>query len=217
MRLAIFGASGFAREVEDIALFLGYQEIVFIDREENLHWVGKSIVSEKRISHLKELGYKFIIGIGSPKIRQEIACRYPQLEYTNLIHPSTTFGHGQLEALRKKVGNIVFPGARPVGLGIENQPRAAGDPAHPRDQPGVVSDRRPVRVVEPVEPRGGKHDDEVVAEPAPVDPAQVLGARWKLPGGADLARYVENRFLDDLRLECDGAACDEPAVSASIP
>lgn len=112
MKIAIFGASGFAREVCDIAIDLGYEKIVFIDETKGGNIDCFSVVSEKDIHTLTKYNYKFIIGIGSPKIRQEVWKRYQYLDYINLIHPNSTFGYRQLTKLREKVGNIVFPGAR---------------------------------------------------------------------------------------------------------
>lgn len=112
MKLAIFGASGFAREVRDIAFILGYQEMVFIDKTNEGSTDGFPIVTENRVYSLSQAGYKFIIGVGNPKVRKQIKDRYNNLEYVNLIHPSATFGYQQLEEIEKKVGNIICAGTR---------------------------------------------------------------------------------------------------------
>lgn len=112
MKIAILGTSGFSREVWDIASVLGYKEIIFIDKVKKESLNGFSVVSEKEIYVLSQIGYKFVIGIGNPKIRTEIRNRYPNLDYVNLIHPTVTFGYGQLAELKKKVGNIICAGTR---------------------------------------------------------------------------------------------------------
>ncbi|GAB6087278.1 PglD-related sugar-binding protein [Alkaliphilus crotonatoxidans] len=118
MRLAIFGGGGLGRETADIALDLGYSQIVFIDQGVKREYNQFPEVSEASLYDLLGWGYQFIIGIGSPQIRQQIWARYPRLPYVNLIHPGASFGYGQLEALNRKVGNVVFPGVRMTN-GIE--------------------------------------------------------------------------------------------------
>jgi len=112
MKIAIFGASGFAREVRDIAFILGYKDIIFIDKDKEESINNFSIATEKSVYAIAQAGYKFIIGIGDTKIRKKITEKYPTLNYVNLIHPTATFGYRQLEELEKKVGNIVCAGAR---------------------------------------------------------------------------------------------------------
>ncbi|AOY78161.1 hypothetical protein [Clostridium formicaceticum] len=112
MKIAIFGASGFAREVRDIAFVLGYKEIIFIDKSKAGNLGDFSIVTEKEVCALAEAGYQFTIGIGDTKIRKEIRDRYASLPYINLIHPTATFGYEQFIKLEKKVGNIICAGAR---------------------------------------------------------------------------------------------------------
>ncbi|SDI30700.1 acetyltransferase [Alteribacillus bidgolensis] len=112
MKIAIFGASGFAREVRDIAYVLGYKNIVFIDKKTERSIDGFPIVSEKKVNSLAEKDYHFIIGIGNPEIRKEIKARYHDLKYINLVHPSATFGFRQLAELEKRVGNVICAGTR---------------------------------------------------------------------------------------------------------
>jgi len=113
MKIAIFGASGFAREVRDIAYILGYTGIVFIEKKKEKYDINDfTIVEEDKIYTLSQQGYKFIIGIGNTKIRKEVRDKYPNLDYINLIHPTATFGYKQLAILNNKIGNIIFAGAR---------------------------------------------------------------------------------------------------------
>lgn len=111
MKIAIFGASGFAREVKDIALNLGYRKVVFIEKDKT-NIDSFEVVSEYQLEFLSKQDYKFIIGIGNTKIREEIKSRFPNLNYVNLIDPTATFGYDQLNKINSKAGNIVFAGVR---------------------------------------------------------------------------------------------------------
>ncbi|MGF7056649.1 acetyltransferase [Brassicibacter mesophilus] len=112
MKIAIFGISGFPQEVRDIAFILGYKEIVFIDKTKQEKLGDFPVVAEGEVYTLVKTGYKFAIGIGNPKIRKDIRERYPDLNYVNLIHPTATFGYGQLEEVQKSIGNIICAGVR---------------------------------------------------------------------------------------------------------
>ncbi|QAT48882.1 sugar O-acyltransferase [Caproiciproducens sp. NJN-50] len=112
MKLAIFGASGFARETSDIAERTGYDEIFFIGKTAENPIQGHPVILEEKVPSLVRGGFSFIIGIGSPAARKSVWSRFPELNYVNLIHPSATFGSGQLEEVQKRIGNIIFAGAR---------------------------------------------------------------------------------------------------------
>ena len=56
---------------------------------------------------------QFAIGIGENILRQKIAQRFSEeLSFVNLIHPSATYGKGQLDAMRTSKGVIVCAGVR---------------------------------------------------------------------------------------------------------
>ena len=112
MKIAIFGASGFSREVRDIAVVLGYDEIVFIDRIKMGSVDHFDVIGEADVTTLVQSEFRFAIGIGSTKIRKEIRDRFSGLNYVNLIHPSATFGYEQIEQVQKRVGNIICAGVR---------------------------------------------------------------------------------------------------------
>lgn len=112
MKLAIFGTSGFAREVRDIAVLIGYENVVFIGTDPKEPVQGFPVVTEESVPVLTDEGWAFSIGIGNPQTRKEIWERYPDLDYVNLVHPAATFGYGQREDLERRKGNIVFAGAR---------------------------------------------------------------------------------------------------------
>ena len=112
-RIGIFGTSGMAREAGDIAWELGL-EPVYVARdlaEMDAYAFPGQIILESDIDSYQDIGY--VIGIGDNSIRQHIAQRYTgRLRFTNLIHPSASFGRGQREMLEGKRGVIVCAGVR---------------------------------------------------------------------------------------------------------
>lgn len=112
-RIGIFGTSGMAREAGDIAEALGFEPMyVARDEVELRAWsFPEQIVLEQNVAQLSNISY--VIGIGESNIRKSIAERFVgRLSFTNLIHPSATFGSGQREVLEKCLGVIVAAGAR---------------------------------------------------------------------------------------------------------
>lgn len=112
-RIGIFGTSGMAREAGDIAWELGF-EPVYVARDKaelDAYASPGQIILESDIDRYQDIGY--VIGIGDNSIRQHIAQRYSdRLRFTNLIHPSASFGRGQRELLEAKRGVIVCAGVR---------------------------------------------------------------------------------------------------------
>lgn len=112
-KLGIFGASGLAREVADIAEELGYQEIFFIDFSDGIEKISKrKIVSEDKIKSIQEHDIDYVIGIGEGNLRAKIFNRFPGLNYINLMHPSVTMGKSQGEKIKMTKGNIFCAGSR---------------------------------------------------------------------------------------------------------
>lgn len=112
-KIGIFGTSGFAREVGDIAFTLGFEPI-YIARDQSeadaLTFTGE-VILERDIQQLREAD--FAIGIGDNQVRRKVSSRYlNQLRFTNLIHPSASFGRGQLAAIADRKGVIVCAGVR---------------------------------------------------------------------------------------------------------
>lgn len=108
-KLAIFGTSGFSKEVLDIAMDQNYKEIVFLTHDENIKGevLGFPIQNEKNITTLAGNGYVFAIAAGSGDIREKIYKKYPDLIYPNLIHSSVTFGY-QIESIFAKAKGLIF-------------------------------------------------------------------------------------------------------------
>jgi sugar O-acyltransferase (sialic acid O-acetyltransferase NeuD family) len=102
-----------AREAGDIAWALGL-EPVYVAREESdlTSWsFSAQVILEQDIKRYPEMS--FVVGIGESSIRKAVARRFrDQLRFTNLIHPSATFGVAQRVVLDSCIGTIVAAGAR---------------------------------------------------------------------------------------------------------
>ena len=113
MKIAIFGTSGFAREVADICLAADYSEILLIEKEGGDRVRGPfPVVPEADVDSLYSDGYVFAVGVGQNKIRKAIYNKFSYLKFPDLIHPSATFGWGQLQEILKHSGNIIAAGVR---------------------------------------------------------------------------------------------------------
>ncbi len=102
-----------AREAGDIAWALGLQPIyVARDEAELQAWCfSAKVILERDVDQCA--GMPFVIGIGENNIRRAVAERFKDsLSFTNLIHPSATFGCGQRGKLEHCKGTIVAAGAR---------------------------------------------------------------------------------------------------------
>ena len=113
VKIGIFGASGMAREAGDIAQALGLEPIYIArDEVERDAWSYPGhIILESEVDRFSELLY--VIGIGDNVARRKVAERfYKKVRFTNLIHPSATFGREQRERLDHSVGVIVAAGVR---------------------------------------------------------------------------------------------------------
>ncbi|PCJ61776.1 MAG: sugar O-acyltransferase [Planctomycetota bacterium] len=111
-KLAIFGNSGFAYEVADIAHAMGISDIVLLSNEdESVESSNRlTILSEVKIDELVQEGYEFAIGIGDPLIRKKIYEKNNNLVYPNLLHPNATLGFEQKSHLDKSKGNLITSG-----------------------------------------------------------------------------------------------------------
>ncbi len=92
-KLIIFGASGHAEVLTDIAIKTGYEIAGFLDDNENI----SEILGFKRLGKITDClkykdNYAFAIGIGNNTVRKKIAEEYPQLNYITLIHPTASIG-----------------------------------------------------------------------------------------------------------------------------
>lgn len=112
-RFGIFGTSGMAREAGDIAYDLGYSPLyVARDKAELDAWnFSDEVVVEANLHRYKDI--EFVIGIGENAVRQRVVQRFAnEINFSNLIHTSATFGQGQRTLIEKKQGVIVAAGVR---------------------------------------------------------------------------------------------------------
>jgi len=111
--IGIFGTSGMALEVGDIAYALGLNPIFIAKDEAVLSETGDldHVILEKDLP--RNAGLSCVIGIGDGGIRKSVVKRYKNVvEFVNLIHPSATFGRGQRDMVENSEGVIVAAGAR---------------------------------------------------------------------------------------------------------
>lgn len=112
-QIGIFGTSGMAKEVGDIAWELGLEPVYVAQDQAELDacaCLGHAIL-ESDVKCFQDMGY--VIGIGDNGIRQRIAQRYAgRLRFINLIHPSASFGKDQRALLEVKQGIIICAGVR---------------------------------------------------------------------------------------------------------
>lgn len=102
-----------AREAGDIAYELGYSPIyVARDRAELDAWnFSDEVVLEAEVLRYKDISY--VIGVGENAVRQRIArCFADEINFSNLIHASATFGQGQRCLIEQKKGVIIAAGVR---------------------------------------------------------------------------------------------------------
>lgn len=112
-KLGIFGTSGFAREVGDIAEALGYDPIYLAaDAVELAAWqFDAPAILESELASLGTI--PFAVGIGENRVRERVAMRHrDRLTFPSLAHPSATFGAGQRSKVEAQRGVIVCAGVR---------------------------------------------------------------------------------------------------------
>lgn len=112
-RMGIFGTSGMAREVQDIAKDMGYSTVFVARTNQELLEVENlgDVMIESDVIRYKDM--PFSIGIGDPSLRKKIHEKFAGiLSFENLVHPSATFGRNQRKILDEAEGVIVCAGAR---------------------------------------------------------------------------------------------------------
>lgn len=109
--IGIFGTSGHAREVADVAVDLGFRPVFIAhDREALQAWrFDDEVVLESDIGFRD---WQFTIGIGDNSRRQAVALRHASLPFATLVHPTATFGRRQRECVERTRGTIVCAGVR---------------------------------------------------------------------------------------------------------
>lgn len=112
-RVGIFGVSGMAREAGDIAWACGLEPFyVALNNTEKAAWQGEEdVILEDDVATYS--ASSFVVGIGDNEIRKKLAVKFNGLlKFTNLIHPSATFGREQRKAIESARGVIIAAGVR---------------------------------------------------------------------------------------------------------
>lgn len=102
-----------AREAGDIASAVGLEPVyVARDERELDNWsFSAQVILEQVVEQYSDM--QFVIGIGDGSIRKSVADRFgDNLRFTNLIHPTASFGVAQLNELSNCRGTIIAAGAR---------------------------------------------------------------------------------------------------------
>lgn len=101
-QLTIVGASGHGRVIADIALRVGYSDIVFLDDDETIdQCAGFPVVGKTEL--VFGLAGNKIIAIGDARIRQRFQSR---VDVITLIHPSAVIGRN----VQIGAGTVIMPG-----------------------------------------------------------------------------------------------------------
>lgn len=110
-QLAIIGASGHGKVVADIAIQDGYEEIIFLDDNENLKSCGRyRVVGTSRDSVIYAArGYDLVVAIGDAKTRQRIheMLEAERIDLMVLIHSDAVIA----EDVEIGKGSVVMAGA----------------------------------------------------------------------------------------------------------
>ena len=103
-RLVIIGASGHGKVIADIAIRNGYEDIVFLDDDQNVkECVGFPVIG--KTSKAKEIDGDKIVAIGNPKVRERIQEEISRV--ITLIHPNAVISR----RVEIGEGSVVMAGA----------------------------------------------------------------------------------------------------------
>lgn len=114
-KLCIIGASGHARDCLDVALEMGYRDIVFAELDRvSARVPGFTVLEDSldTIAALRAEERQFFIGIGDPRVRRAVGERMADCQFPALIHPVATFGRDMRELARMSPGLFIAAGAR---------------------------------------------------------------------------------------------------------
>ena len=106
-RLVIIGAGGHGKVIADIALKIGYTNIVFADDKAVGFCMNYPIICKSpNIESQNDGNTDFVIAIGNNEIRKQIAEQH-KINWVTLIHPSAQIGVN----VTIGVGTVVMAGA----------------------------------------------------------------------------------------------------------
>ena len=103
-KLIILGASGHGKVIADIALKYGYEDITFLDDDENIKSCAGFLVVGKTVDAMNMDGDK-IVAIGNATIREKMQRGLTNL--VTLIHPKAVISR----RVKIGVGSVVMAGA----------------------------------------------------------------------------------------------------------
>jgi len=115
MKIIIIGTSGQAGDIADIAIDNGYDNIIFLgekDMSEGFCGFPVLVDTSETIEKFYNENAHFVIGIGDPKIRENIATKYPNLIYPTLIHSAATIGNFTSVDVGGCKGTMISAGCR---------------------------------------------------------------------------------------------------------
>lgn len=103
-RLVIIGASGHGKVIADIAVKNGYEDIVFLDDDENVkECAGFPVIG--KTGEAKEMDGDKIVAIGNPKVRERIQKEISGV--ITLIHPNAVISR----RVEIGEGSVIMAGA----------------------------------------------------------------------------------------------------------
>ena len=110
--IGIFGSSGFAKEVADIAITLGYRPFFIAKNKRSAKMVSESdVILEGEINKFKFPAYA--IGMGDNRVRKSIFQKFSKkLYFPNLVHPDSSFGAYRPPDMTLCKGTIICSGVR---------------------------------------------------------------------------------------------------------
>ena len=106
MKLTIIGASGHGKVAADIACLCGYNDIKFLDDNENIKICGIYPVVGKTET-VKNINNDIFVGIGNAQIRKKFIKELSDKRIVTLIHPNAVIAAD----VRIGYGSIVMAGA----------------------------------------------------------------------------------------------------------
>lgn len=104
-KLIIIGASGHGKVIAEIAVKVGYENIVFLDDNENLKNCGKYPVLGKS-NKVNNFDGDVMVAIGESKIRQRIQQEIESSRLSILIHPDAVISN----SVKIGKGSVVMAG-----------------------------------------------------------------------------------------------------------
>ena len=93
-QLAVFGTSGHARDVVNVARLAGFRRIVLVARSADAErgFLGLEVIAESDDLAMKLRDFSAIVAIGDNRTRARVMDTYPNLRYVNVVAPTASVG-----------------------------------------------------------------------------------------------------------------------------